>query len=431
MSSSVLTDQIQRSVKEFTRTHHHPPRIMLLSEANGTLGHARLMSILAKHIREMGGEVIVASGDIDDETFDFGDALRKLPIVTHNLEGDFTADGKPYLEDAECQQKRKETLLDIANDFKPDVVAFELFPLSYHNFREPDMMAMQEYKEKTGKELPFIAIARDNTVGLTGEKPKNALESFDSVLVRGWEEIKWDTPEWGEFDIPIDTKYLGHILAEQPANDNAIPDEQKPVMVFSSGGYLPEDQLFFEQAIKASKSTFAKQPWKLVISNQCPEDVFQVLKEKAGIEGNGKITVTRPYDNKIYAQDIANCKSAIVRGSYSTTLELASKHKPFVVVPRSKKGFAHEHVTRAEFLARNNIACMVTEAEIAEEKGVKKLADALLRAQKIKPEKEFEYGNGSQFAAHLLKIAMQKQVKKQSDSFAAKGPGNTVNVRAR
>lgn len=436
MSDSILARQMERKIAAFDQQNGRKPKVLLLSESEGTFGHARVTSTLAKRISEMGGEVVVASGDIDEETFGFDGTLKNLPLVIHTFKDkkvfETTPEGTIYLEDTAYMERRKQALLDIANEFKPDVIAFEFHPIAIKRFRVPDVEALLQYRRENEENIPFVTIARDSTVNSFSEEQQEMLKDFDHILLRGWKDIQWSDTAPMPLDIAEKTQHLGHILADKPANDNNLPKEKQPVMVFSSGGFQASDKLFFDKAIEASKhGEFAGQPWKIVISKECPDEIFRQYQEKAEKDGNGKITVTHTYDNRDFIGDLANCATAIVRGSYNASLELASMNKPFVIVPRTLPGFSFENENRAKFMAEKGLCTTITETELSMEDGAKKLADKMQDAVRIEPVEAMEYENGSQFAARLLQIAMQKQVRKQSKLLTEKDSGRTTAAQTR
>lgn len=415
--TSAVNKLIETRVKSFTDEHGHPPRVMLMVETEGTLGHSSIACTLAKRIQEVGGEIAVVSGDIDEKVFDFGGTLRELPFVHHTPENDYTPDGRLYKNDSAYQIRRQQEVTRIAREFEPDVIVVEFHPLAWKDFRAPDVDALLQYRQETGIDIPFVTMARDDVTAypFTEDEIRNRLKSFSYVLAEGWEQ-----PNPCPYIEPA-PEYLGHILEKRIPDADPLPPEMQPVMVFSSGGFQPTDYLFFEKAIEAcSKSAFAGRPWKIILAQDCPDDVLEYFQTKAAAEGNGKITVTRVYDNDTFSRDMSNCAAAIVRGSYNTTLELASQEKPFVIIPRSLlKGWAFENENRAQFFSENGLATTITEAELATPDGAENLAAALLEATLVQPTQEFVYGDGSQFATRLLQIAMQpkRSLQREEDTL--------------
>lgn len=432
MTEPFALRETKRKIAAFEKEHGHPPRIMLLSETEGTFGHARITSILAQRLKEAGAEVVVVSGDIDEQIFSFGDSLKKIPELIYTLkDGEAhvtTPEGTLYKEDEEYKERRTTAIRAIAQEFQPDLIAVEFHPLSYRDFRVPDVQALLDYKEKTRSPAPLVTIARDNTIYKINGVRLEALKDFDHVLLRGWKEIPWDDAHEIPQEIEEKIEPLGHILdiSHSPtSSDNA------PVMVFASGGYKEHNNHFFETAIKASKEgEFSHHPWNIIVSQDYPPEAFKKLQELAENEGNGKVTVTHTYLNERFSQDLAQCAAAVVRGSYNITLELIALKKPFVLIPRTSKGFEIEDNGRAQFFAQHNIAAILEEKDLPENGG-QKLAAALHKATQLTP-KEFQIENGSQFASRLCELAMRaKERNKSHETTWQKQQGATAGAQTK
>jgi predicted glycosyltransferase len=425
-------------VAAYTKRHHHPPRTLILSETAGTFGHANVTSTLVKRIKSIGGEVIVVSGNHSENIFDFGGSIRRIPpIVLDSGSGKaWTPAGQPYEEDAAYQNQRKEAILDISREFKPDIVVFEFYPLARYPCRDVDLEALVQYRKEVSTRVPFVSIARDSST--VNDKKRELLRQFDYVLIRGWKGIVWgngkDTIQKLAEIVPK-PEYLGHILADTPSIDRSGSPHESSVIVFASGGYQECDEIFFQKAIESRQhSNFAHQPWRVVVSTECPDDVFRALKDKAKAENQaaqrmpGEITVVRPYRNDDFSKDLTACCAAIVRGSYNATLELAVRKKPFVVVPLSGSGFEWEHLSRAEFLEREKICTKITEPEIAGDDGARLLALKLDKSSILPGARNLEFQDGSQFAVRLIQIAVQPRLNTLADRLAKQTKRSVRNL---
>lgn len=418
---------LARRIADFKQAHGgHPPKVMLLTESDQSFGHARVCSTLAKHIRELGGEVAVVSGDIEDKKpFDFEGTLKKLPRVDfrHKVENgktgdiaEYTESGTLYAEDARFQEKRKNALLEIAKEIKPDIIAFEFFPVSWRDYRADDLKALLEYrkdvqqdKEQGNRHIPFISIARDESAKVCDwDKRKEIANHFNRILVRGWQGVDWKEASAIPEDIEKKISYLGHILADFPANDNLPPEEDRPVIVYASGRYLAEDRQFFEKAIEAAgQGEFAQKPWKLAVSTECPGKVFRALQEQAAQSANKRITLTHTYDNGEFSRDLAGCDMAISRGGYNLSLELVKLRKPFVVIPHPFPGIAREQENRGRHIASLQRCKLITQPEIEQDEGLDKLLHVMREAKSLDLSQELQdIDNSSRFAGEMLQMAM-------------------------
>jgi predicted glycosyltransferase len=413
------------NIEEWTQKHGRPPRILFMVESSNGFGHFNIVNEIAGEAYELGSDVAVASGTFGQQmstNFNFGDIKKYAlpPVVARYTKGTGNVQinpetGEAYSEDIAYQEQRADAVKDIAEEFQPDVIITEMYPF-FEPFRDTDLHALKDYYAANPSNSPsFVCLARDiiqnHTTAAHGVKTLN--EEFDHVLLRGdpnFYKLEDCQEEWRDITLPFE--YMGNVLREMPPVDNR-PDNERPVLVFSGGGFHNDEPELFEKAIRSRQYsvTYKDHPWKIVVSSKCPDDVFAKLQQKAKeASPDGKIIVTKPFNSVEFSDDIANCAAAITRCGYNTTFELLACNRPFIVIPRSSE----EQILRADILESHGFANQIHPEELAGdvEKSAKVLADGL-EAASCNPKRgavALDFQGAERIASRLTDIAcIQRQ----------------------
>jgi predicted glycosyltransferase/predicted ABC-type ATPase len=421
---------------EWEKVHGRPPRILFLVESSNGFGHFNIVSQISTEARKFGTEVAIASGTLARRNAPTGgmvDGIKcyNLPPVVSQWSKETGSipvnpeNGKLYNEDVEHQKERQKAITDAARDFCPDIIVSEIYPF-IRPFMDVDLGALKAlYANDPVISPAFICLARDIIHNRsTAQHSVNTLnEQFDHIIVRGdphFKKLEDCQPEWENITLPFE--YMGNVLRKMPAKDSR-PDEERPVMVSPGGGYHEDEATLFSRVIEARNYSerLRTNPWKLVVSNKCPDDIFAKLKQKAEeASPDGKIIVTRPYDSGEFSNDIANCSAAISRCGYNATFELASSGRPFVVIPRT----SYEQMMRADALEAAGFAKKILPDELNgdAQKVAQKIAQALDDAcmPKETPPLMLDYDGASRAASRLTELAYIQREKILQDIFETK-----------
>lgn len=359
-------------------SNHRPKRVAVFVEAHEGFGHFNIVSQLTKKLQSEGIEVMLLSGTLNyagaAQAFNFGDArIVHLPLVDYKTSPQWsyiTPNGTLYDEDVAYQSKRKDAIKSALSDFHPDMVLTEFFPFQ-HGFRKHDIEAVDELFPKGSSDRPkIVSLGRDIVFN---NKPEQVLEllkqHFDGVLVRGDKRITAladSQKEWGDIELPIE--YVGNFINKMPEKDPSIDDENRRVVIFGGGGYLPSDMKFLEATIdaRAKSEKYGNRKWDIYLSENSKKhfisdpdssqgekiSAFDYLSRRASEVGHGMIRVFEPIDSKKFRHELANAALAVTRGGYNTTFELNSAGVPQVVVPRIDK----EQIHRANRLSESGMA---------------------------------------------------------------------------
>ncbi|HEU5046651.1 MAG TPA: hypothetical protein VFT64_02290 [Rickettsiales bacterium] len=416
-------------IAQWTERHGRPPSILFMVDSTNGFGHFNTAAEVCSRMRDMGADVCIASSTAkaSEGIFDMkGVKQHSLPPVLSRRDPEkgkqyITPKGTLYKEDTEYQALRADKLKAITEEFTPDIVVFDIYPFAGSNYRIDDMNALKSSFADTSADPSFICLGRDIMHSHNPQRVLGALEDFDHILVHSdgvMNKLQDCQEDWHQITTPIE--YMGNVIRDLPVRDDTINDAERPLMVFAGGGYNPSDEALFKTAIEARSHSaqFRDNPWKIVVSEKCPEPIFQELVERArDIDPSGtKIIVTKPYNSADFTNDIANCAGAIIGGSYNVTTELLYYNMPFVTVPR----FSDEQIMRADLLERHGLARKFPQEEFKRDQSLTeseqqtiatRLAETLdsTRTLQSDPTLELDYNGADRMAQRMVELACKQR----------------------
>ncbi len=365
-------------------------KAMLWAETSAGAGHMQVIAQMAKELGAKGFEVTVVTSSMDvGKTFDYGDAkvlelpqikvtpapTNQEPFTFSTHQGQFHAESMDafmaYLSElqttGQAQHGTEEPTLihaHSANDSgdwrtglgdylaerqkilrnylrreKPDVVVTEFWPIGRTN-SNVEMVPLMGYIHHSQQRPLVFSIERDvlftqpfKKLGADGTDARayHTNQYVDAVIVRGDDKfIKLgDTfPPMSQITKPV--YYAGYFAKPLPPRQ-PMPDDEREVLVSAGGGFRAQDMQLYTAAINARELTTLKdRTWRLLITPNCSDALFDEIKETAAKKGSGIIVERNRPDFK---QRLANAALSISQGGYNTTLEAASCETPAIIVP--------------------------------------------------------------------------------------------------
>lgn len=352
-------------------------------------GHMRIVSHLSRALQNRGVDVYVLSSKGSQgkgSDFDFGltkfidlpnlfrDAASGKSFLTHN--------NVHYLDDLGFQQERFASIADAMDRIKPDIFLTETWPLG-KGFWDKELLPVLDKVNGTPWVSPYIAtIARDVTCypnhrqwlsdeGNANEAVRIINEYFDDVIVTGdhrFIELEDSFPKASQIKTPI---YYAGYFASETLDRAEMPQSEREVVVSSGSGYKQDCFKYYSAAIHARQlSSFSQNPWRILVSHDCPEDDMIKLQGIASqMEDPNSIIIER--NRPDFRQLIANAAATISFGGRNTTTEvLGVKQKydvPVLIYPRaSDKLDVAEQQLRTIKLADMGVLGMLTEEDLDE-----------------------------------------------------------------
>jgi predicted glycosyltransferase len=335
-------------------------------------GHLKRAATLARAMATRGLRVVIASGGTPAPWLvGAGIELVQLPPVRASdltFAGLLDEHDRPV--DDRLRALRRERLLALFRELRPQVVITEMFPFGRRAFRS-ELIPLLEAAAAARPRPWRLCSVRDVLV----RKPdpegyawmlEQARAHYDRVLVH-------TDPRLIPFELSFPyARELGARLVETGYVVEPPPrpcaDGRDEVLVSAGGGRVGGALLEVASAARG-RSKLRARPWRLIAGGNLAEDAFARLS--AGLPA-GCILERQRED---FPGLLANSLLSVSQAGYNTVLEGLRFQKPMVLVP-FETATETEQRTRAERLVELGLAEIVRESELTP----RRLAGAIDRA---------------------------------------------------
>lgn len=315
-------------------------KVMLVVTSLMGAGHLQRTLIIARAIREAGGEPIIISGGRPILHLETGGVLvEHIPSLS--------ADGFDYsrmmtpndIADEAYLRRRATRLVELFEEHQPDALVTELFPFGRRALSAEFLTLLAQAK---GKAKVFASI-RD--VLEPKRKKKRAEETslrlrrwYDGVLVHGDPSLIGLGATWpmvANFQNII--HYTGYVAEPSPAADLSSTDE---VLVSVGGGVIGRELL--KTAVKAAGR--GTRTWRLRVGGADAEEEVMRLIENAG---DAPVIVEAAASD--YRARLAACACSVSLLGYNTCTDLLLAARPSVIYPMREGGEREQSIRAAAF----------------------------------------------------------------------------------
>ena len=338
------------------------------------IGHLKRAATLARAMTQAGLDVTVVSGGetvsvLDSSGMNFVQ-LPSLRAADRSFDRLVDEDGKPV--DDSLQKNRRDKLLEMFKDLRPDILIIELYPFGRGMMRF-ELLPLLEAANSTVPKPQIVCSVRDilvqkNRPWRDAEMVADARKNFDHILVHG----DPDFIKFGDTFSPADElsdmlHYTGYVVgqeARQPADSDFGTDE---VIVSSGSGAVAEKLLRI--ALEARQfSNLSNLTWRFLVGHSLPDEIFKDIQSNASsIEG---VVVERARPD--FVEILKNCRLSISQGGYNTVMEVLATGAPGIAVPYAG-GNETEQTMRIRLLAERNLLQMIPEDNLTVENLVEKI----------------------------------------------------------
>lgn len=329
------------------------------------IGHLRRAVTLARALCDAGFEVKVVSGGMSVPGLDTGAAeLVQLPS-TRAVDVYFKVlvDEAGEEIDEGWRERRRDLLIEIHDDFRPDIILTELFPFGRRQLRS-ELLPLLDHA-KAQNPAPLIACSvRDILVApAKPERMREMLDRarhyYDLVLVHGDAKlVAFDETFPHMAEIGDLARYTGYVV-DRARDGSPSGGERRGVIVSAGGGAVSEPLL---RAALAARPLcrLSAEPWRILVGHSLSEEVFRDLQAKAP-EG---VVVERARAD--FTTLLGSAALSISQGGYNTVMEVLDAGIRAVVVPYAG-GLETEQTLRARRLAERSVLQVVDESELSPE----------------------------------------------------------------
>jgi predicted glycosyltransferase len=325
------------------------------------IGHLKRAATLARAFGDAGLDVTFVSGGHEVPGLNVGRAkfVQLPPVRAVDVYFKILVDKSDTVIDDAFKASRRDRLLDIFRETKPDVIVTELFPFGRRQLRfelEPLL------EEARARRTPLVCSVRDILV--EPDKPERIEEMlerierhYELVMVHGDPKlIPFETTFPLAHRIADRVRYTGYVVENAAAPGHKARDG---VLVSAGGGAVSEELL--RAAMRARAMTRLKDaPWRVLCGHGLPEDVFAALRAEAP----SGVTVERARPDFIAL--LRGAALSISQGGYNTMMETIATRTRAVVVPYAG-GLETEQTLRAELLAKRGAFSVVDEKSLSPE----------------------------------------------------------------
>ncbi len=368
------------------------------------IGHLARASLICGGLVKQGFDVKMVMGGVPVEGFPGeGIDVAYLPVLKAGCFrfNDLT-DASGTLVDEQYLDDRRDQLLAIFEDFRPDILVIEAFPFGRRQMRF-ELIPLLE-RAKSADWAPLVAGSVRDIVQ-EKKKPKRLQETvetlkqnFDLLMVHGDPQFV-TLGESFELADEIEhlVKYTGIVSADVPA----LTGPKYDVVVSAGGGAAGE--LVMLNALKARPMTrLSDEQWCFLTGPNLSEKIRGMLKAEVA---KNVIIETHRTDFRAL---LAHARLSISQAGYNTTADILRADCASVLVPFSSGGET-EQTRRADRLVECGLASSIAEPAITPQR----LADVIDQhlASPTPINRISLMLDGAQQSAKILQYALKNRVK--------------------
>lgn len=358
------------------------PRVLVYVQHLLGSGHLRRAALLSEAMVRAGLDVTLVSGGLPvPELRATGVRLVQLaPVAAADMRFKSLVDAQGRAVDASFQDARRDHLLAVFDEVRPQALVIELFPFGRRQMRF-ELLPLLDAARAAQPAPVIVSSVRDVLGGSRDPERQDRMLSyftqyFDQLLVHGDPALLPFGRTFGAADrIGARLHYTGYVVAPGPKAEPGAGIGQVghgEVLVSAGGGAVGRGLL--EAAIRArAHTTLAALRWRLLVGaamGATALDALRVLAQQSG--GDGIIVEPNRPD---FSALLGRCRLSISQAGYNTVMETLQAGARAVMVPFAG-GAETEQGIRARVLVEQHWIDIVEEDALTPQS----LAQAINRA---------------------------------------------------
>jgi predicted glycosyltransferase len=352
------------------------PRVLIHVQHLLGIGHLQRAAAIAGALQARGACVVLANGGVPVPQVEAALEQRGVVVVrlasARSADASFSAllDENGQVVDDAWKTRRRDAVLQLFAEVKPDVLVTEMYPFGRRPFRFELKPLLKAARARA--RAPLVACSvRDILV--TKQKPGRAEEMagvarqfYDLVLVHSDPKlIPFEATFPCAREIHDLIRYTGYVTEAKA--DTGADRSSGEILVSAGGGAVGWPLL--QAAVEArALSAERDRPWRLITGGNLPQDAYDGLQAAA----EGFIVERFRADFKDL---LTHCRVSVSQGGYNTVLEILASRTPAVIVPFAE-GAESEQTDRARLLAEKGLLRMLPASDL----DAKRLANEIDRA---------------------------------------------------
>ncbi len=341
------------------------PRALIHVQHLLGIGHLQRAAAIAGALQERGAEVVLATGGVAVPQVEA--ALEKRGVKVARLASARAADSSfsglvdehGNTVDEAWKVLRRDAVLKLFAEIKPDILVTEMYPFGRRPFRF-ELTPLLEAARASARPPLIACSVRDILVtkqkpGRAAEMAETARRFYDLVLVHSDPKlIPFDATFPRAAEIRDLIRYTGYVT-EAKADAGDADRSAGEILVSAGGGAVGWPLL--EAAVAARVlSAERDRPWRLITGGNLPQAAFDRLQAAAP-----GFTVERFRAD--FKDLLARCRVSVSQGGYNTVLEILASRTPAVIVPFAE-GAESEQTDRARLLAEQHLLRLLPAPEL-------------------------------------------------------------------
>ena len=323
------------------------------------VGHFHRAVRIARGLVADGARVTVATGGFPVRNVRLGDfeIVQLEPVASPDVTFKRLVDAAGNDADDDLLARRRDALIALARERRPDAILTELFPFGRWKFQS-ELVPMIEDQRARPDRPAIIASIRDILVpprkASRGEIIRELVQTYyDTILVHGdadFVRLEHTLPLAAEFADRV--VYTGYVAPDHDPNSDTSDGEG--AVVVSAGGSAFGGALL-KAAIAAKPSTvLAGSPWRVLAGQGLPEATFAELCTLAA--GAAGITVERARAD--FPELLTHARLSVSQAGYNTVCDVLAAQVPAVLAPFAEADET-EQSARVDLLAERGLAVVV------------------------------------------------------------------------
>ena len=342
------------------------------------VGHFHRAVRMARAMNAAGLKVTVVNGGLPLDNVRLGDfdIVDLPPVRSPDTTYKRLVDIDGHDVDEAFMAGRRDRLIEIGRDLKPDAILTELFPYGRWKFRQ-EITGLIEDQRTRGQPPVIVGSIRDIIVPPRREKRLDGIRQlvtryFDRLLVHGdpdFIKVEDTLPLASEFaDI---TSYTGYVMPDLVSGGGEGPGRGE--VIVSAGGSGFGEHLLRTAILARPLTPFSDLTWRVLVGQRLPNEHFENLHLLANAQSN--VIVERARAD--FPELLSRARLSISQAGYNTTTDILQARVPAVFAPMAEADQT-EQLLRVKLLSARGLAVTVMDMPLTETalaKGVKAAAE--------------------------------------------------------
>lgn len=341
------------------------------------IGHLQRARLIAEAAARRGNRIDMILGGLPVPGFAPAEVKTHMLPALQAGPGGFSdlRDANGDTVDDDWRARRRDRLLALFDELRPDLVLVESYPFGRRQFA----FELEPLLERAQSMLPRPAIAssiRDilqikTRPGRDAATAERIVRTFDAVLVHGDPQFVRLDETFSETATIADRVHYTGIVAAPIAEFEPTDATPRGEVLVSMGGGAIGPRLPMAALDARPATSLANLPWRLITGPHLPDADFQVLRNAAP-QG---VIVERFRDD--FRRCLAASRLSLSYAGYNTTTDLLRANRPSVLITYSGDGGETEQAMRAWRLADQGRAVVLSDADLSADTLASAIEDAL------------------------------------------------------